>query len=129
MTTEKAVPLKAVDTLRQAQEAIRQWERVAIKARKEIEKALGDNEVGTVRGEPVVTWTYGETIDGVNAEWRKGHKDLVEAFSVPVPDALTPEAVKKMIENHPELLEEGGGLRKRRTFTLVEKADHDDGED
>lgn len=125
---ERPVPQKAVETLRAANAAIVQWERIAKKARADIEKALGDAETGTVRGEPVVTWTYGETIDGVNADWRKGHKELVEAFSVPVPDALTPEAVKKMVENHPELIE-SGSLRRRRTFNLVQSADTEEGED
>lgn len=119
------VPLKAVEELKAANAAITQWERVAKRARAAIEKALGDAEVGTVRGEPVVTFTVGQTIDGVNADWRKAHKDLVEAFSEPGPDVVN---VKKMVENHPELIT-SGSLRYRRVFNLVEPADTDEADD
>lgn len=53
-----AVPAKAVERYRAAKAAIKQWEDVAAKARAEIEKALGENETGTVRGVPVVSWKH-----------------------------------------------------------------------
>lgn len=62
---------------------------------------------------PTITWKPGKTIDGANADWRKAHPDLVDAYSVPGPDKL---ALDKMVESHPELIETRS-LRYRRTFS------------
>jgi predicted phage-related endonuclease len=67
-------------------------------------------------GEPsklAATWNVGKTIDGANADWRRQHAELVAQYTVPGPDVLD---VAKLVENHPELLLPGGGLRRRRTF-------------
>ena len=50
-----------LDIYRAAQEAISKAEEAKAVAREKIEDALGDDEVGTVGGEPVVRWTYVHT--------------------------------------------------------------------
>jgi hypothetical protein len=102
MDNAKAVPQKAVDTYRKAQEAIEQWTKIRTKARAEIEKALGDAETGTVRGTPVVNW-------------RRGKRTALNQ--------------KLLGELYPDVKAECMDTTETRTFTLVEKADHDDGED
>jgi predicted phage-related endonuclease len=43
---------------REAKNAIAKAEEAAQMAREKIEDALGDDEVGTIDGEPVVRWTF-----------------------------------------------------------------------
>lgn len=47
-----------VTIYRQAQDTIAKAEEAKAVAREKIEDALGDDEVGTIAGEPVVRWTY-----------------------------------------------------------------------
>lgn len=65
-------------------------------------------------GEPVATWRAGSTIDGLNADFRRAYPELVERYSVPVPDA-TELDLAKLVEGEPWLLERGI-LRRRRTW-------------
>lgn len=99
---EKAVPLKAVQNYRKAQEAIEQWTKIRTKARDEIEKALGDAETGTVRGTPVVNW-------------RRSKRTALSQ--------------KLLTQLYPEVKAECMETTETRTFTLVETANKDEGED
>lgn len=63
-------------------------------------------------GEIELTWNAGKTIDGADKPWRAAHPDLVAAYSVPTTG--TELDVRKMVENHPELIEQRE-LRYRRT--------------
>ena len=47
-----------VEVLRRAQAEKQRAEDVIAQAREHIEDALGDSEIGTVNGEPVVRWTF-----------------------------------------------------------------------
>ena len=47
-----------VDIYRAAQDTIAKAEEAKAVARERIEDALGDDEVGTLAGQPVVRWTY-----------------------------------------------------------------------
>lgn len=60
MSTENtaAVPAKAIAQYKAAQAAIKQWEEAKAKARADIEKAMGDAEIGTIRGKAVASWPH-----------------------------------------------------------------------
>ena len=47
-----------IDIYRAAQDAIAKAEEAKAVAREKIEDALGDDEVGTIAGQPVVRWTF-----------------------------------------------------------------------
>jgi hypothetical protein len=50
-----------LDIYRAAQDAIAKAEEAKAVAREKIEDAMGDDEIGTINGEPVVRWTYVHT--------------------------------------------------------------------
>jgi hypothetical protein len=50
-----------LDIYRAAQDTIAKAEEAKAVAREKIEDAMGDDEIGTINGEPVVRWTYVHT--------------------------------------------------------------------
>ncbi|GAA0638051.1 hypothetical protein GCM10010174_69860 [Kutzneria viridogrisea] len=68
---------------REATANAKRWTEIADRARKHITDALGDNEVGTVDGEPVARYTV---VNGTRLDSKKlkaEHPDIVEQFTVP----------------------------------------------
>jgi hypothetical protein len=71
-----------LDIYRAAQDTIAKAEEAKAVAREKIEDAMGDDEVGTVNGEPVVRWTFvhSERFDQKKAKAIIG--DEFDAFKV-----------------------------------------------
>ena len=49
--------ISVLDQYRNAQLRVAEWQEVMASARSYIENALGENETGTIDGEPVVRWS------------------------------------------------------------------------
>lgn len=79
-----------------------------------LQDRLGDaTELAWPDGTVVATWRAESAVDGITADFRKAHPDLVDRYSVPT----TEVDKRKLIENEPWLLNEGI-LRRRRTFRI-----------
>ena len=104
--------------LTEALAEIDEQERVADNARALLMAAMDDaTELVWDDGTVLATWRPSRTIDGANAAWRKANADLVQRYSVPVPEH-TELDLNKLVENEPQLIERGE-LRYRRTFKPV----------
>lgn len=103
-----------VHTAQAARAAITEAEQIRDAAVANIMVAMGGaTDLVWEDGTLAATWAPGKTIDGADGAWRKAHPELTAAFSSPGPDVLD---VKKLVENHPELIE-SGQLRHRRPLT------------
>ena len=52
------VPLSEVKRYREAQRRIAEWTEIKDAARAKIERKMGEHEVGTVAGVPVISWVH-----------------------------------------------------------------------
>jgi predicted phage-related endonuclease len=86
-TTDQTVALDDiagwVETYHQAGAQIAKLEELRGVARQHIEAALGDHEVGTVNGRPVVRWTVVTSRRLDQKKLKADHPDLAEALTVP----------------------------------------------
>lgn len=83
-----AIPLDEQTTawlayLRQVNAQIKELEAARDVARKHIETALGDNEIGLVDGQPAVHWTYVHSSRLDQRKLKEQAPELVEQCTVP----------------------------------------------
>lgn len=73
-----------LNVYRSAEEKIRELDEVKLKAREQLEQALGDCETGTVAGRPAVRWSFVKSQRFDQSQFRESHPDLYERFRVPL---------------------------------------------
>lgn len=67
--------------IRQCDAQIKQLEEAKAVARKHVEAALGDAEVGTVDGQPAVRWTWVRSSRFQTTKFREQHPDLYAEYT------------------------------------------------
>ncbi len=70
-----------VQILKWAKARIAEVKELEKNARDAIEEALGDNEIGQLDGETVITWTTHKKRQFQQAKMKEDHPDLVEAYT------------------------------------------------
>lgn len=71
-----------VDTYQAAQAKVKEFEQLAKVARKQIEARLGDAEVGTVAGQPVIRWSTVSSSRVDVTKLKAEYPDLADAVTV-----------------------------------------------